>query len=356
MPTHPSALKPLPPAGPSGYQARHLLALPDDVLVDEVETLALSRFAGARWDVVPDAVVPASPAPAVAGPGEPGVLRTSRHTTLTGPYAPGPGLPPGTAMVFDVVTPRERGEAMFPGGGDRDGLGRAFPRGLPHREEGRALAWLVEAARRLGGSIAVDVTDGGVPGVVLTPDPAVAVDMVVYSDVWLDPDAAHAVLSEVDLRVHLAMDGTEWQGPPRGIADLPLYRGEQMDAAQRRRIHAAADEVDIKALTSGEPLDGFGLMLDLGVDGLVAVEIDGTEELPLLLRGLPWTAGGAVSYRVHWEPADLEASQDEFPSLDFRVARKRSAELVAALAKALHRAVGGEIADEAGFLVEPADL
>ncbi|BDZ41619.1 hypothetical protein GCM10025865_09180 [Paraoerskovia sediminicola] len=356
MPTLPPSLPSLPATSPAGYQARHLLVLPDDVVVDEVETLALSRFAGTRWDVVPTGVVPAAAAPRVARPGEPGVLRTSRHTTLTGPFAPVPGLPHGSSAVFDVTVPRERGEAPYPGGGDRDGLGRAFPHGLPHREEGRVVAWLVDAARRLGGHLALDATADGRAAVVLTPDPSVAVDMTVYSDVWLDPDAAQSVLSAVDVRIRLAMDGAEWSGPPRGIADLPLYRGEQMEAETRRRIHAAADEVDIRALTSGEPLDGYGLLLDLGVDGMVAVEVDGQDELPLLLRGLPWTQGGAVAYRVRWEPSDLEASQDEHPSLDFRVARKRAAELVADLARVLHGAVGGEIADDAGFLVEPDDL
>ncbi|GIJ00086.1 hypothetical protein CLV28_0912 [Sediminihabitans luteus] len=352
----PASLPPLPLSTAAGYQARHLLVLPGDVLVDEVETLAVSRFAGARWDVVPAGVEPATVAPRTAAPGEPGVLRTSRHTTLTGPFAPGPGLPPGSAMVFDVVTPRERGEAAFPGSGDRDGLGRAFPAGLPEKEERRAVDWLVEAARRLGGSIAVDVPSSGAPGIVLTPDPGVAVDMTLYSDVWLEPDAAQAVLGQVDGRIRLAMDGVDWQGPPAGIADKPLYRGEQMDPAVRKQIHAAADDVDIAALTSGEPLDGYGLLLDLGVDGMIAVEIGDEPDLPFLLRGLPWAAGGAVSYRVRWEPDDLAASQDEFPPMEYTVARKRSAGIVAALAKALHGAVGGEIADEAGFLVEPDDL
>lgn len=152
-----SPLPPLPhPAGPGAaqsYQARHVLGLPADVLVDEVETLALSRFAGARWDVAPEGTEPLVPPARTARPGEPGVLRTSRHTTLTGPYAgPGSGVP-GAALVFDVVCPRERGDVPYPGGGDRDGVGRAFPGGLPVREEERVVAFLVAAARRLGGSV-----------------------------------------------------------------------------------------------------------------------------------------------------------------------------------------------------------
>ncbi len=128
-----------------------MLGLPADVLVDEVETLALSRFAGARWDVAPEGTEPLVPPARTARPGEPGVLRTSRHTTLTGPYAgPGSGVP-GTALVFDVVCPRERGDVPYPGGGDRDGVGRAFPAAC---RSGRRSAWSRSSSRRRGVSAA----------------------------------------------------------------------------------------------------------------------------------------------------------------------------------------------------------
>ncbi|MCB7135093.1 hypothetical protein [Cellulosimicrobium marinum] len=356
-----TALPALPhPDGPGaaqGYQARHLLGVPADVLVDEVETLALSRFAGARWDVAPAGTEPLVPPARTAGPGEPGVLRTSRHTTLTGPYAAtGSGLPPGTALVFDVVCPRERGEAPYPGGGDRDGIGRAFAGGLPVREEERVVAWLVAAARRLGGSVRTDVGNPASAGVVLTPDPGVAIDMCLYSDVWLEPDAARALVARQHPRAVLATEGASYAGPPKGIAELPLYPGEKMDPERRRAIHAAADDADIAALTTGSVLDGYGLLVDLALDGVVAVEVGGEDQLPLLLRGLPWASAGAVSYRVRWEPRDLVESQQEHPSMDHRVARKRAAEVVAQITRTLHRAVGGEIADEAEFLVEPDDL
>jgi len=355
-----SPLPPLPnPGGPAAqpYQARHLIGFPADVVVDEVETLALSRFAGARWDVAPEGAEPLVPPARNAGPVEPGVLRTSRHSTLTGPYAAaGGGMPPGTEFVFDVVCPRERGDAPYPGGGDRDGIGRAFPAGLPVREEERVVAFLVAAARRLGGSVRTDVGNPAGPGVVLTPDAAVAIDMTLYSDVWLDPNAALALVARQHPRTRLATEGRSYQGPPQGITELPLYPGEKMDPELRRRLHAAADDVDIKALTTGAVLDGYGLLVDLGMDGLVAVEVGGEEQLPLLLRGLPWTTQGAVSYRVHWEPQDLVESQREQPSLDHQIARKRAAETVTQITKTLYDAVGGEIADEAEFLVDPVDL
>ncbi|MHA7134748.1 hypothetical protein [Oerskovia turbata] len=355
-------LPPLPASSAQGHQARHLLALPGDVEVDEVETLAVSRFAGARWDVAPSGTDPLFPPPRTAKPGEPGVLRTSRHTTVTGPFSPwsadgsDPGLPPGTDQVYEVVCPRERGDAPIPGGGDRDGVGRAFPAALPTREEERVVSWLVEVARRLGGAIRVDVANPAAPGVVLTPDPGATVNMSVYSDVWLDPQAALAVVGGVHPRVVLATEGSPYQGPPQGIGERPLYRGETLDPDLRRALHAQADDIDIAALTSGKILDGYGLLIDMGVDGLVAVEVAGEEMLPLLLRGLPWAAQGAIAYRICWEPHDLVESQMEVPSFELKVARKRAAELVATVTRAVHAAVGGEIADEADFLVEPQDV
>lgn len=371
----PTTPPPLPRVAAQPHQARHLLAVPADVLVDEIEVLALSRFAATRWDVTPQGLEPGeggAPQGRPAASGEPGVLRLSRHATLAGPYATTGdgfdlGLPPGTVMVFDVVCHRERGEAPYPGGGDRDGLARAFPGGMPERDEERVISWLVAAARRLGGSLRTDVGNlwGAAPGgeggpvgggVVLTPDPGVAIDMSVYSDVWLDPQAAFSILQPVHSRTVLATQGRDWQGPPKGIGDRPLYPGEKLDPELRKRIHAGADDFDIAALQAPKVLDGYGLLIDLGLDGIVAVEVAGEEMLPLLLRDLPWTVDGAVCYRVHWEPPDLVDWQSEFPSMEHKIARKRSSELVAAVASAIHRAVGGEIADEDGFLVDPADL
>lgn len=371
----PSALPPLPRVSAQLHQARHLLAVPNDVLVDEIEVLALSRFAATRWEVTPRGLEPGeggAPQGRPAGPGEPGVLRLTRHATLAGPYAATGdgfdlGLPRLSSMVFDIVCHRERGEAPYPGGGDRDGLARAFPAGMPERDEERVLSWLVAAARRLGGSLRTDVGNlwGAAPGgeagpvgggVVLTPDPGAAIDMSVYSDVWLDPQAALTILQPVHPRTNLNTEGRSWEGPPKGIAELPLYPGEKMDPEVRKEIHAAADDFDIAALQAPKVLDGYGLLIDLGMDGMIAVEVAGEELLPLLLRDLPWTVEGCVRCWVRWEPPDLVDWQSEHPSMEHTIARKRAAGLVSQLASAIHYAVGGEIADEDGFLLDPADL
>ncbi len=367
-----AALPALPRSVTRGHEARHLLALPADVVVDEVEVLAMSRFVGTRWDVVP-AELPGADVPVgrMAGPGEPGVLRLSRHSTLTGPYAPAgqgfdPGLPAGTQLVFDVVTPRERwDDPPVPGEGDRDGLARSFPGGLPNREEERVVSWLIAAARRLGGSVRLDVAglwDPAVPadrrgsGTVLTPDPAAAVDLAVFSDVWLDPQACQQVAQAVHPAAALATEGAEYQGPPPGLAEGGLLAADDLDDDERRALHARADDVDIAALQAPQVLDGYGVVTDLGPDGYVTVEVMGETVLPLLLRDLPWAADGCVAYHVRWDPPDVAEAQRERPDPVLVAARRRAAEVVAGMSRALWEAVGGEIADEADFLVDPEDL
>ncbi len=124
----------------------------------------------------------------------------------------------------------------------------------------------------------------------------------------------------------------------------------------RKAIHERADDVDIEALQAPMVLDAYGLSTDLGLDGSVTVEVIGDETLPLLVRELPWAAAGAVCYHVRWDPPDLYEANQEFPQAAHVVARRRAADLVGKMAVAIHAAVGGEIADEADFLLAPGDL
>ncbi|WNB85742.1 hypothetical protein [Cellulomonas sp. ATA003] len=337
---------------------RHLLALPDDVAADEVEALAVSRFLGARWDTPVPATAPRGRAARdpLAGVG---VLRLSRHSSAAGPFALAPddaarlGLPPGAATAYLISAPRERGEPPYPGG-DRDGLKRAFPDGMPVRDEERVLRWLVDAARRLGG--AVRVADGAA---VLAPDPAGATDLTVYSAVRLEPGAALAVVQRVVPGARLAMDAVPWTGPrPDALpVDAPVPAiGERV----RRRVQERAAAWDAEALAAPDPLDGYGIEVVQDADGVVVVEAGsdagGVAVLPVALRGLTWPADGVATYRVRWEPADDEEAEQENPPAAHRAARDRAQPVVAAVARALYAAVGGEVMDAAEFLVEPVDL
>ncbi|SDB91556.1 hypothetical protein SAMN05216410_0894 [Sanguibacter gelidistatuariae] len=359
MPTVPDALEltPLPSVSAlpiADLYARHLLGVSDDVEPSEVETLALARFAAAAWEVPP-----VEERTATGGRLLPGMLRISRHILLSGPYAPldehgsSLGFTPDVEMVYDVVCPRERGAAPHPGG-DQDGLGRVFADALPVRGEWRVASWLVAVGRRLGGSLFFEVT----PGVrsMMSPDPAVSVDLTVYSDVWLDPAAAERVCQDAHAGARLASSGEPWGGPPPSTGLVPAIENSDLTPDQLYALHARADAFDIEALSTPQTLSSYGVQVDLGKDGIVSVEVGGIEKPPVVLRGLDWAEHGAVTYEVRWTPVDLVDWQREIPSFDHRLARTRATGVVAQLARAIFAAVGGEVADQDDFLVDPEDV
>lgn len=340
----------------------HLLLLPGDVGPDEVETLALSRFSRAAWDRPPGGT-----AVRTAGGGSrgsrtgapPGALRLSRHSVLVGPFtvdrgaANALGVPPSAGQAYVVEAPVERGATPFPYGGDRDGMRRAFPGGLPVRDEARTVAWLIAAARRLGGAVRTSAR-GGSPATLLVPDPAAAVDLTIWTDIWLEPDAALTVMRQALPRAYLNLPTPQWAGPRRH--ETPVPGTEPLTPEMRRALHAAADEHDIRALVDPPPMTGYGALADLDLDGMIALEVAGETRVPPVIAQVPWAAQGAVAYRVRWEPTDLADREQERPSLQHKVARGRAAPLVVALTRAVHKAVGGEITDIMDFIVDPADL
>ena len=124
----------------------------------------------------------------------------------------------------------------------------------------------------------------------------------------------------------------------------------------RRRLQDRAAAADAAALAAPDELTGYGIVTDLGADGLVVVEVGGDEPIPLVLRGLTWTEQGAATYRVRWEPHDVEDLEREHATPAHRASRGRAQALVHATARALQAVVGGEVADAAEFLLDPADL
>ncbi len=407
----PSALPPLDPDDPV-VRTRHLLALPPNVLPDELEVLAVSRFGRASWEKdAPEekprtGILPAVTAalgirkvtPAMAR------LRLGRRTALVGPYqltttsAVALGLPASADTAWLAEGPKERGEPPFPGTGDREGLARAFPEGLPIREEERVVLWLIAAARRLGG--AVRVSDSSV---VLTPDPDGAVDLALLTTRWPSAQEVLAQVRRAAPRARLAGDGYDhpWSFDPRttGTAQPaptrrqgrhlrdagPLGRAgqmthdlfgrhtrlrdeenralEQADGGQRdahsdeRRREALRAEVEAyEELMGGGPSDLYGIEVDLGLDGTIEVVPEPLAEPPIVLRAAPWAAAGVTALRVRWYPHDADELYLERPSTAHRVARGRAVALVSSVTVALWDAFDGEVADESDFLIHVDDL
>lgn len=336
----------------------HVLAFHGQAGPQELEVLAKSRFPRAEWERDASTMLlrPVTGSRPETPPPSTGTLRLSRHSTLRGPYSVDrgtgmeTGLPAGTAYLIDA--PVERGECPWPGGGDRNGLGRAFPDGLPVRDEARVLDWAIAVARRLGGVLRIGPRADGTPGVLLTPDSSAAVDLTVWSELWLDPEATLAVMSQVLPRAYLNLSGCRWGGPPRGTGDRPVRGAEVLTVEQRAGLHLAADDYDIAALKDPAPMRGYGAVADLALDGMVALEVSGETTLPPVVKSHPWAVHGAVAYRIKWEAADLHDLESEYPSPQHRVARDRAAPLVAEVARGVYAAVGGVITDMMEFEVD----
>lgn len=351
---------PFPPLDPTVLTG-HLLALPAEATAADLALLAASRFPRAVWEVEPSAAAPrhtgGARAPRRTVP-EPGVLRLSRHTVLRGPYeidrdtAVTLGLPMTTATGYVVDGIAERGNPPGPWGGDRLGLRRAFPQGLPVRDEGRAVDWLIAAARRLAGAVRI-APHGDTGPALLTPEPDAAVDLTVWTTTWLEPETALAIVRRTLPRAVPNLP-RPWTGPPEGTGTTPVKGAEVLTPEQRAAVHAAADEYDLAALADPAPLPAYGAYADQGIDGVVALEVTGHTALPPVVAAQEWAAAGAVAYAVTWMPEYEEDLEEERASVGHRVARARAAGLVAAIARDLHVQVGGLVTDMMGFMADPA--
>ncbi len=338
----------------------HLLALPAEATAGDLALLAASRFPRAVWEVEPSAAPPrhtgGARAPRRTAP-EPGVLRLSRHTALRGPFAIDGntavtlGLPMTAATGYVVDGIAERGNPPGPWGGDRLGLRRAFPQGLPVRDEARTVDWLIAAARRLAGAVRI-APHGDAGPTLLTPEPEAAVDLTVWSTTWLEPEAALVIVRRTLPRAVPNLP-RPWTGPPTGIGTTPAKGAEVLTPEQRAAVHAAADEHDLAALADPAPLLAYGAYADEGLDGVVALEVTGRTVLPPVVAAQEWAREGAVAYAVTWMPEYEEDLEAERASVGHRVARARAAGLVAAIARDLHAQVGGLVTDMMEFAADP---
>lgn len=321
----------------------HLLAVGADISQDEVEALALSWF------------------PRAAALGDHAVLLAD-EAVLTGPWAVTDSdrtalrIPAGDTQVYLLRCPVQRSGPPPPELVDAAGLSGAFRSGMPYGLEAEAVTFLLAAARRLGGALRVSGSGG-----VLAPDPDADVNLWVYSPVWLHPDALVAVVAPVLPSFRLAMEPGEpvVPEPPAGepeAAGSGQPGADALDAGQRARLHAEAAAFDAAALAEPPTLAAYGAVAELGDDGLIEITVEGEDVVPLVLQGLDWAREGAVAYAVRWWPTDPAAQYAPDPPEEFRAARARVRARVERAVRALHAAVGGEIADESGFLVDPASL
>ncbi|HEY6794964.1 MAG TPA: hypothetical protein VI248_09820 [Kineosporiaceae bacterium] len=321
--------------------AMHLLLVPSTVHPDDVSDLVRARVPGSDL-------------------GRTGVATLGRYSRFSGPYqlsmeeAVDAAVPMPWTVAYALNAPCEREDPPLPGLDDRDGLARAFPHGLPWREEGRALALLVALARRVHGAVRVS---GG--GGLIQPDPDRAVDIIVHSPYWLDPEVLLGVVQRALPTARLEIEGVDWSGPSDDAYSGALVAGylaqNPLSNQALADLHHLADREDMRVLAGEDVIDGFAIAGELGPyggDGAVEVLVHVGREREPAVAGHPWAASPFVTYEVRWASTDWEERERRLPSAGYLASRERVQPVVRAVARLIVEATGGVVTDEDGFWVD----
>lgn len=322
---------------PTHAESHHFLVLPAEVSGEDVAALAEAEFDDVTWL-------------------DPTQLQLTAEAQLAGPWLVDDearrafDLPGWAAHAFVVNCPVMRSEPVPPellGTGD---LLDAFPGGEPVGIEGRVVRHLLAQARRLGAALRCAGS-----GAVLVPDPATAIDLTMYTTVWLEPEACRELLRPV-----LGAVTGSWETPtdeepapppdvditPAALAQVEQARAA-LDPGEREWLHAEAQALDEEMLRHPQVLEGYAVVAELE-DGVVQVAAAGEEYPPWILRHAPWAQHGVVSYEVRWY------WHDDAPHRAGLAARRRRDEirrLVESSAATLYDSTNGVIVDDDGFLV-----
>jgi len=322
----------------SDLAVRHLLLVPSTV---DIETVDI-----AFRDRLPDTDL--------FGTGE---IFLGRHSRISGPYelsmedAVDAGVPMPWTVCYCLEAPFEREDPPIPGVDDRDGFAQAFPEGLPWRDEGRALHLLVDLARRLRGAVRVA---GSLD--LIQPDPDRAVDFVIHSPTWLDPDVLLGVVSRELPGAILAVEGEDWAGPPDAAYSGEAVRADTahdpLTPQELHQLHASADNVDMTRLSEADVIDAFAIVGDVGWDGVIEVLVHLTDPDEPSVMEQPWAQDDLVTYEVRWQCPDPAERENHYPSDAFVASRSRVAPIVIATTRAIVEASGGVVLDEDGFSID----
>jgi hypothetical protein len=321
--------------------AMHLLLVPSTVHPDDVADLVLARVPGSDL-------------------GRTGAAALGRHSRLSGPYelsmeeAVDAVVPMPWTVVYALGAPIEREDPPPPGLDDRDGFARAFPRGLPWREEGRALELLVALARRVQGAVRVAGGQG-----LIQPDPERAVDVIVHSPYWLDPDVLLGIVQRALPTARLDVESQDWTGPSddaySGALTAEHLADDPLSPQQLAALHHQADLQDMEVLNGEQVLDGFAIAGEIGAygaDGAVEVLVHVGREREPAVAGHPWADTPFVTYEVRWASTAWEDRERRLPSAPYLASRGRVQPIVRSVARVIVEATGGVVTDEDGFWLD----
>jgi hypothetical protein len=261
------------------------------------------------------------------------------------------GVPMPWTVCYCLEAPVEREDPPIPGTDDRDGFAYAFPEGLPWRDEGRALHLLVSLARRLSGAVRVA---GSLE--LIHPDPQRAVDYVIHSPTWMEPEVLLGVVGRVLPGATLAVEGQDWAGPPDEAYTGELIQADIVDdpltAQDLYALHASADTMDMQMLAEADVIDAFAIVGDVGWDGVIEVLVHLTDGDDPSVIGQPWAQDDLVTYEVRWGAPDPVERENRYPSEAFRASRSRVAPLISKTTRAIVEAASGVVLDEDGFSID----
>jgi hypothetical protein len=328
----------------SALRATHLLLVPSTAAVDEVADLLRARVPTAG-DLAAD-----------------GEVALGRLSRLSGPYvltmedAVAATVPMPWTVAYALEAPVEREDPPPAGADDRDGFAAAFPAGLPWREEGRALQLLVTMARRLGGAIRVAGADA-----VIHPDRHRAVDHLVHSPFWVEPETLRGVVARDVPTARVAQQGETWQGPTEsaytGALILADIAREVVDAQGTVARHATGGQVDLAALGAPDVVDAYAVIAPLGPGGHhgaveVLVHVADPDEPAAATQD--WGRRPFVTYEVRWLCTEADAVERERhdPDPRFAAVRARVAPVVVAVTRSVVEATSGIVTDEDGFWLD----
>jgi hypothetical protein len=327
-------------ASAAELRACHLLLVPSTLHPDDIADLVRARVPGS--DI-----------------GRTGQAALGRFSRMSGPYelsmedAVDAAVPMPWTVAYALSSPFEREDPPLPGLDDRDGFAHAFPDGLPWREEGRALQLLVAMARRTHGLVRV------AGGAQIQPDPGRAVDVIVHSPFWLDPDVMLGVVSRVLPSARLEIEGQHWSGPSdevySGAAITQATAGAPLSPHDLGRLHHIADQHDLSRMAQEDSIDAFAVAGDIGLygeDGAVEVLVNVGRDREPAVADQPWSGSPFVTYAVRWASTDWEDRERRLPSSAYLASRARVQPLVTAVARLIVEAAGGVVTDEDGFWLD----
>lgn len=325
--------------------AMHLLLVPSTVHPDDVCDLVRARVPGSEL-------------------GRTGQAPLGRHSVVSGPYelsmedAVDAAVPMPWTVVYALGAPIEREDPPLPGVDDRDGFAYAFPQGLPWRDEGRALQLLVALARRVGGAVRVAGGNG-----LIHPDPDRAVDVIIHSPYWLDPDVLLGIVQRVLPYAQLEIEGLDWNGPSddaySGASAEPYLGVGALHPHELAHLHHIADQNDLDMMAADHVIDGFAVAGDVGrngEDGAIEVLVHVGRDREPAVADQPWAEHPFVTYEVRWAPHAWEERERRLPSAHYVASRQRVQPIVRALARLIVEATGGVVTDEDGFWLDRYSL